>query len=68
MGEVPWGSQGPARKRAAEAEKFRRRRNSAKTSFLSSGQLGLDYPQYIAAGEIAGARNNFGGLGAMLTN
>ena len=38
-----------------------------KTSFSNTGQLGLAYIRHIAAVEITGARDNFGGLGAMLT-
>ena len=66
--EAPWTLQGPAHKRAIEAERNRQKRNAAKTGFLNTGQLALAYLRYIIAGEFAGAWTKFGGLGAMLTN
>ena len=55
-------------KRVADAEKARRRRDAAGASFLNTGQLGSACLRYIKAGEIAGAWNNFGWLGAMRAN
>ena len=68
LGEAPWGLQDPACERAAGGEKFRRRRDGVKTRFLMTGHLGLAHLQYIAAWNTDGAWNNFGGLGAMITN
>ena len=39
-----------------------------KASFLNTGQLDLAYLRYIITGELAGAWNKFGGLGALLAN
>ena len=64
----PWALQDPAHKRAVEAEKSRQKRNAVKTSFFNTGQLALAYLRYIIAGELAGAWNKFGVLGALLKN
>ena len=66
--EAPWALQGPAHKRAIEAERRRQKRSAVKTSFLNTGQLALSYLRYVIAGDLAGAWTKFGGLGAMLTN
>ena len=68
LGEAPWAIQGPAHKRANEAEKSRQRRNDVKTSSLNTEQLALAHLRYIVAGEIDLAPKKFGGLGAFLTN
>ena len=68
LGEAPWAIQGPAHKRANEAEKSRQRRNDVKTSSLNTEQLALAHLRYIVAGEIDLAPKKFGGLGASLTN
>ena len=47
--ESPGASQDPARKRAADAEKARQRRNGVKTSFLNTGQLAPSYLRYVGA-------------------
>ena len=68
LGGAPWAPQVPARKRASGAYKARRRRNDVATRFLQTGQLALPYLRYAASGEIAGACENFGSFGALLTN
>ena len=68
LGESPSAPHDPARKRAFEAGGNRQERNAAKPSFLNTGQLALAYLRYIIAGELAGAWNKFGGLGALSTN
>ena len=45
-----------------------RRRNSAKASCLSTGQLASHYVRYIIAGEVAGAWGYSGSRGATLAN
>ena len=59
--EAPRALQDPAGRRAAEAERARRRRNSAKSIFTNSGLLDLAYLRYVIAGEIAGAWAEIGG-------
>ena len=59
---------GPVLKRASEAGRSRRRGNPVKTGFLNAGHLALAYFRNVVAGEIVGARVEFVGFGAMLTN
>ena len=66
--KATWAPQDPARSRAAEEEKGRRRRNSAETSSLDAGQLGLAYLRYNIGGRIAGAGSMYRELGATLTH
>ena len=64
-GEAPWAIQDPAHGRAYEGEKSRQRRNDVETSYLNTRHLELAYLRYIVAGEIAGAWEKCGGLGAL---
>ena len=43
LGAAPWAPRDPARKRAAEAERVRQRRNDLKTSLSNTGQLALPH-------------------------
>ena len=55
-------------KRAAEQERARRKRNAARTPFPNTGQLAQHYLRYIISGEVAGAWQKLGGMGAPLTH
>ena len=68
LNEAPWVAQDPDYKRACENEKLRQQRNGVKTLFMNSPQLSLAYLRYIIAGEVAGAWDAFGGMGAMLSH
>ena len=68
LNEAPWVAQDPDYKRARENEKLRQQRNGVKTLFMNSSQLSLAYLRYIVAGEVAGAWDAFGGMGAMLSH
>ena len=46
-------------------ERDLQRRNSAKTSSLSPGQLAVRYLRYMEAGGVAGPSENLGGFGAI---
>ena len=64
----PRASQDPTRKRAAEADRNRRRRNSVSTGVWAAAQVALHYLRYDMANEVAGAWKNSGGLGDWVAN
>ena len=68
LADAPRALRYPARKRFARLYGARQRRIPAGASFLGTWQLARAYLHYLAAGKIAGAWAEFGGLGAMLTN
>ena len=62
------GSPGQIREKAAETERNRRRRTSAKPASLNAGQVARDKLRSIVAGGVAGACGDLGGMGTALTN
>ena len=68
LNEAPRVAQDPDCKRACENEKLRQQRNGVQTLFMNSQQLTLPYLRYIIAGEVAGAWEASGGMGAMLSH
>ena len=68
IADALWAPQDPIRRRAVEPERHCRRRNSAETAFLNTGQLALHYLRYIVAGEITLAWEALGGMTAIPPN
>ena len=68
LDEVPWAPRNAARNRANELAKARRKQKPARTPFLNSAQLALHFLRYIMTGDVAGAWQNIGGMGAALAH
>ena len=64
----PCTPQDPVRIGPADAERNRQGGNSAKAAPLNAGKLAPRFLPDIAAGEIAGARRDFGGTYAVVTD
>ena len=61
-------SQDPTCKRAADADRNRRRRNSVNTGVWAATRVVFHYLRYDIASEVAGAWKNSGGLGGRVAN
>ena len=66
--DAPWTPKGADVKRAAQSAEAKQKRYGVKESYPSLAQLMLAHLRAIVAGEIAGAWEKFGGLGAQLNN
>ena len=66
--DAPWTPRGADAKRAAQAAEANQRKFGVKESYPSLPQLMLAQMRAIVAGEVAGAWEQFGGLGAQMTN
>ena len=66
--DAPWTPKGADVKRAAQAAEAKQKRSGVKESYPSLAQLMLAHLRAIVAGEVAGAWQKFGGLGAQLNN
>ena len=66
--DAPWAPKGADVKRAAQAAETKQRKFGAEESYPSLARLTLAHLRAIVAGEVAGAYEKFGGLGAQLNN
>ena len=66
--DAPWTPKGADVKRAVQLAEAKQKRYGVKENYPSLAQLALAHLRAIVAGEVAGAWEKFGGLGAQLNN